>query len=128
MKVLAPFTVPPSTPKEKLTELGREWKAHIQESYSTDEHNDAINVIGLFVMNRFRDLSREEIISMFHFDILNTVAGQQIYKEAWNEAWKEAREQTWKEAGDYIRKTLQESMGESPENIEKRIAQFFFNK
>ncbi|ETR66674.1 MAG: hypothetical protein OMM_05539 [Candidatus Magnetoglobus multicellularis str. Araruama] len=134
--ILAPFTVPPSTPKEKLTELGREWKAHIQESYSTDEHNDAINVIGLFVMNRFRDLSREEIISMFHFDILNTVAGQQIYKEAWNEAWneawkkareqtwKEAREQTWKEAGDYIRKTLQESMGDSPENIEKKLLSF----
>ncbi len=32
-------------------------------------------------MNRFRDITREEVIAMLNFDLLDTVAGQQIFEE-----------------------------------------------
>ncbi|MDM8523588.1 hypothetical protein QUF80_09480 [Desulfococcaceae bacterium HSG8] len=42
---------------------------------------DALNVMGLFVLNRFRDITREEVITMLDFDLMDTVAGKQIYDE-----------------------------------------------
>ena len=34
---------------------------------------DALNVMGLFILNRFRDMTREEVIAMLNFDIMDTV-------------------------------------------------------
>jgi hypothetical protein len=41
----------------------------------------ALNVMGLFILNRFRDITREEVIAMLNFDLMDTIAGRQIYDE-----------------------------------------------
>jgi hypothetical protein len=40
-----------------------------------------INVMSLFILNRFRNITREGIKAMLDFDILDTVAGRQVYDE-----------------------------------------------
>ena len=42
---------------------------------------DALNVLGLLIMNRFRDITREEVVAVLNFDLMDTVAGQQIFEE-----------------------------------------------
>ncbi|MCP4110002.1 MAG: DUF2887 domain-containing protein [Desulfobacteraceae bacterium] len=79
--VLAPFTVPPKEGKTEVISRGRRWKEKVSEVYPEHSVKDALNVMGLFIMNRFRDVTREEVISMLNFDLMDTVAGRQIYEE-----------------------------------------------
>jgi hypothetical protein len=80
--VLAPFTVPTNIPSTTLTAYGREWKKTINTVYDMTHLRDAINVMSLFILNRFRDITREGIKAMLDFDMLDTVAGKQLYDEA----------------------------------------------
>jgi len=66
--VLAPFTVPREQGKKSLISKGRVWKEHSVP--------DALNVMGLFILNRFRGMTREEVIAMLNFDLMDTVAGR----------------------------------------------------
>ncbi len=77
--VLAPFTVSPETNKTELLTRSRGWKQKIKTAYTEQSVMDALNITGLFIMNRFRDITREEVISMLNFDLRDTVAGQQIF-------------------------------------------------
>ncbi|MCP4351911.1 MAG: DUF2887 domain-containing protein [Desulfobacterales bacterium] len=79
--VLAPFTVSPEQGKTELLSRGRRWKEEVCRVYPRHWARDALNVMALFVMNRFRNITREEVISMLNFDLMDTVAGQQIYEE-----------------------------------------------
>ncbi len=49
--------------------------------YPEDSVKDALNVLGLLIMNRFRDITREEVVAVLNFDLMDTVAGQQIFEE-----------------------------------------------
>ncbi len=80
--VLAPFTLTAKT--EDTTQIlskGRKWKETITKVFPTDRRKDALNVLCLLLLNRFRDISREEVIGMMNFDLLDTRAGQDILKE-----------------------------------------------
>ena len=77
--VLAPFTVSPKESKTELLSKGRGWKQKIYQTYNEQLVKDALNITGLFIMNRFRNITREEMISMLNFDLRDTVAGQQIF-------------------------------------------------
>jgi hypothetical protein len=79
--VLAPFTVSREQGKESLISKGREWKEEVGRVYPGHSVPDALNVMGLFILNRFRDITREEVIAMLNFDLMDTVAGRQIYNE-----------------------------------------------
>ena len=79
--ILAPFTVPTDIPTSILTEYGREWKKIINSVYNMPNNSDAINVMSLFILNRFRNITREGIKAMLDFDMLDTVAGRQLYDE-----------------------------------------------
>jgi hypothetical protein len=57
--ILAPFTVPTDIPTATLTSYGRKWKKTISQVYDTTDINDAINVLSLFILNRFRVITRE---------------------------------------------------------------------
>ena len=37
-------------------------------------------MLGLFLLNRFRQFNYEEVVAMLNFDLMDTVAGQQIYE------------------------------------------------
>ena len=74
--ILAPFTVPQKTPNSALTSYGRIWKKGINKAFEENEQKEATDVLGLFLLNRFRNITREEIKAMLDFDILDTVAGK----------------------------------------------------
>jgi len=79
--VLAPFTVPTDISPGMLTAYGREWKNTINTVYDVTKNSDATNVMSLFILNRFRNMTREGVKAMLDFDILDTVAGKQVYDE-----------------------------------------------
>lgn len=91
--VLAPFTL--SDTAEKSTQLakGREWCEEVTRVFPASELPEALNVLGLFVLNRFRSLRYEEVRAMLNFDMMDTVAGQQIYEKGhWDGLLEEARD------------------------------------
>ncbi|KPA16696.1 hypothetical protein MHK_003086, partial [Candidatus Magnetomorum sp. HK-1] len=55
--------------------------------------DDAINVMSLFILNRFRAITREGIKAMLDFDILDTVAGKQVYDEGLEKGLEKGREE-----------------------------------
>ncbi len=63
----------------------KKWKESIAEAFPIDRRKDALNVLCLLLLNRFRDVSREEVIGMMNFDLLDTRAGQDIYEEGMQE-------------------------------------------
>jgi len=77
--VLAPFTISSEANKIELLSMGRRWKQKIHTAYTGQSVRSALNITGLFIMNRFRDITMEEVIAMLNFDLRDTVAGQQIY-------------------------------------------------
>jgi predicted transposase YdaD len=89
--ILAPFTVPTDIPTAALTSYGRKWKKTINQVYNTTDINDAINVLSLFILNRFRVITREGIKAMLDFDILDTVAGRQVYNEGLEKGLEKGR-------------------------------------
>jgi len=91
--VLAPFTVSPEKGKTGVLSEAREWKEDVRRVYPEDSVKDALNVLGLLIMNRFRDITREEVVAVLNFDLMDTVAGQQIFEEGVSKGiLREARE------------------------------------
>lgn len=79
--VLAPFTVSPKLNKAMLQEKVLHWREQLDQIYpATAELSDALNIIGLLLLNRFRNLSHEEIITMLNLDLLQSRAGREIYQ------------------------------------------------
>ena len=91
--VLAPFTVPTDLSSSTLTAYGRDWKNTISIAYDMTNLSDAINVMSLFILNRFRFITREGIKAMLDFDILDTVAGKQVYDEGLEKGLEKGREE-----------------------------------
>jgi predicted transposase YdaD len=58
-----------------------QWCHQIDEFYSaTEELSEALNIMGLLLLNRFRDLSHQEIINMLNLDLMQSRAGREIYQ------------------------------------------------
>jgi hypothetical protein len=77
--VLAPFTLPKTTDKALVLEKSQEWGHKIGQVFTSRQHKSALDILGLFVLNRFRELQYEEVIAMLNFDFMDTVAGQQVH-------------------------------------------------
>jgi hypothetical protein len=54
--VLDPFTVSPKAGKTEVLARGRRWKEEICRTYPEDSFRDALDITGLFLMNRFRNI------------------------------------------------------------------------
>ena len=79
--ILAPFTVPRELSKDDLMDRSRNWIDTAYRVYPEHFHQDVLNVLALFLLNRFRNLSREEVIQMLDFDLAETRAGREIFQE-----------------------------------------------
>jgi len=91
--VLAPFTLPTKTDKASVLEKGREWGYKIKHAFPSQQQQEAYDILGLFALNRFRQLQYKEVIAfhaksfcaqkllreMLNFDLMDSVAGQQVY-------------------------------------------------
>jgi len=76
--VLAPFTQSKQADKQELKQEIQDWTSTLKQVYASDKQQDALNVLSLFLLDRFRQFSHEEIIQMMHFNLLDTRAGQDI--------------------------------------------------
>ncbi|ETR73470.1 MAG: hypothetical protein OMM_06904 [Candidatus Magnetoglobus multicellularis str. Araruama] len=76
--------------------MGVNGKKQFLQSMTTEIH-DAINVMSLFILNRFRTIDREDIKAMLDFDILDTVAGRQVYDEGMEKGMEKGREENMRE-------------------------------
>jgi hypothetical protein len=77
--ILAPFTLDVATEKGSVLAKGREWGEEVKQVFSIPEQRNALNILGLFVLNRFRNFKYEEVRAMLNFDLMDTVAGKQLY-------------------------------------------------
>ena len=77
--ILAPFTISARTNKTKLLAKGHEWQSEIRKTFPAELQWEALNILGLFILNRFRKITYEEVITMLNFDLMDTVAGQQLH-------------------------------------------------
>jgi len=100
--VLAPFTLPNQIDKTTLLTKGREWSSSIKEVFPERLQKDALNVLGLLILNRFRQLSYEEVITMLKFDLMSTLAGKQIYDMGHQKGHDEAHEEGLRDAQEML--------------------------
>jgi len=77
--VLAPFTLSANSDKAELLDKGKEWGRKVGQVFTRRQHQEALDILGLFFLNRFRDFKYEEVIAMLNFDLMDTVAGQQLH-------------------------------------------------
>jgi len=79
--VLAPFTVSQKLDKSLLKQKIIRWREQIDAVYpATEQLSGALNIIGLLLLNRFRDLSHQEVIDMLNLDLMQSRAGREIYQ------------------------------------------------
>jgi predicted transposase/invertase (TIGR01784 family) len=83
--VFAPFTQSKTIKKQVLLKNIQEWTQTLKQIYSIDRQQNALNVLSLFVLDRFRQLSYEEVMNMMHFNLLDTRAGQDILRMGENQ-------------------------------------------
>ena len=76
--ILAPFTASKRIRKQKRMMLAHQWGIKVRQAYPANLHVEAIDVLSLFILSRFRNLSLEEVKDMLNFDLSNTVAGKQL--------------------------------------------------
>jgi addiction module HigA family antidote len=76
LTILAPFTVSPDVSSKKLKQLCYQWKKTLFNAYPETMYKDIVNVLSLFILNRFRDLSVKEVKEMLNFDLSATKAGR----------------------------------------------------
>ncbi|KPA16825.1 hypothetical protein MHK_003011 [Candidatus Magnetomorum sp. HK-1] len=115
--ILAPFTVSTDIPPSTLTAYGRQWKKTIRTVYDMTDLNDAINVMSLFILNRFRAITREGIKAMLDFDILDTVAGRQVYDEGLEKGREEGLEKGLNNMREMLVLNLKNRFGEVSSDI-----------
>jgi len=63
---------------KKLKQLCYKWKNTLYSAYPETMHKDIVNVLSLFILNRFRDLSVKEVKEMLNFDLSSTRAGIEL--------------------------------------------------
>jgi hypothetical protein len=66
--------------KALVLEKSQEWSNKIEQVFSSRQYQEALDILGLFVLNRFRELQYEEVTAMLHFDLMDMVAGQQVHE------------------------------------------------
>jgi predicted transposase YdaD len=135
--VLAPFTVSSKLDKTLLKQKVAQWRTQIYAFYpATEELNEALNIIGLLLLNRFRDLSHQEIIDMLNLDLMQSRAGREIYQIGKIEGEQKGKqaglvegEQKGKQAGLIegerllIARLLERRFGNLPHSLQTRLAQ-----
>lgn len=72
--VFAPFTTAQNIDKQQLLQEIYHWTNTLKTVYAIDKQQDALGVLGLLILNRFRNLTHMEIFNMMHFDLLETRA------------------------------------------------------
>ncbi|MBF0550290.1 MAG: DUF2887 domain-containing protein [Deltaproteobacteria bacterium] len=76
--VLAPYTFPTNMDKAELSRKAHGWGDLVRKLYPPEQSAAQIDLLALFLINKFRDLTIEEVVAMLNFDLADTVAGQEL--------------------------------------------------
>ena len=132
--VLAPFTLPKTMKKEKLASVCRKWKKIVETVYEEDRYHESLEILGLFILNRFRKLSLKEVYAMLNLNLEKTKAGKELVsmgveigekkgkKEGKKEGEKKGKREGKKEgsllkAREMLICTIEEKFGNVPESV-----------
>lgn len=80
--VLAPFTVAKKAGGETVAGKVRQWRDQVCEVYSEAQRDEALGVLGLFLFDRFRKLSRTEVIKMLNLEWDKNPLVQEVRRQA----------------------------------------------
>jgi hypothetical protein len=84
--MLAPFTISEKLDLSQFQLKAKNWCEQLNIIYTDiGKLNLALDIVGLFLLNRFRYLTQEDVINMLNLDLLNTRAGQDIYQVGFSE-------------------------------------------
>ncbi|OUD15250.1 DUF2887 domain-containing protein [Thioflexithrix psekupsensis] len=79
--MLAPFTISEKLDVPQFQLKVKNWYKQLNDLYpDISKLNKALDIVGLFLLNRFRYLTQEEVINMLNLDLLDTRAGQDLYR------------------------------------------------
>jgi len=122
LTVLAPFTLPVKTEKVTLFKKSQKWCDRIAQVFPTHQQREALDILGLFVLNRFRDVTYEEVVAMLNFDLMESVAGKQVYDMGY-EKGAESGEERGERKGEQkmVLEALEVRFGAVPDLISKQI-------
>jgi sigma54-dependent transcription regulator len=96
---------------------GRKWQKSVTERFPTDKQWEALNILGLLILNRFRDITYEEVIAMLNFDLMDSVAGRQLFEMG----QQDVREKWLENAKETVLKVLDARFGVIPDDITDKI-------
>jgi hypothetical protein len=76
--ILAPFTLTSNTSKNDLALKCHQWKNTALMVYKDSLKRNVLNVLSLFILSRFKDLTVKEVRAMLNFDLSDTRAGEEL--------------------------------------------------
>ncbi|MBF0496367.1 MAG: DUF2887 domain-containing protein [Deltaproteobacteria bacterium] len=91
--VLAPYTVPKNLPKDDLAVRVKGWGERVKDLDPERRPTELIDLMAIFLLNRFRNITREEVLAMMNFDLADTAAGRDIRWLGFQEGREEGREE-----------------------------------
>jgi len=119
LTVLAPFTLPKNTGKEKLSAICRDWKQRVCEVYETKQQGTVTEILGLFILNRFSKLSLEEVIRMLNFDLSKTKAGKELIDMGMEKGMEKG---ALLKARNFLLLAMEQKWGKVPQHISDMIS------
>ena len=76
--LLAPFATDNKIPRDQLAVKCSQWKSIATLAYPDSMHNQVLNVLSLFILSKYKDISIKEVRAMLNFDLSNTRAGEEL--------------------------------------------------
>jgi predicted transposase YdaD len=126
--VLAPFTVAKDTDKTVLLQKGLSWQTQVKRVFPASTRPRALNIIGLIVLDRFSQLTYQEVKTMLRLDLSKSVAVRQMREMALTKGRAEGRAEGRTEgqvdsSQELILEILQERFGRLQQSLSSQIRQ-----
>ena len=121
--ILAPFTLPKNTGKEKLSGICRDWKERVCEVYEAKQQGTVTEILGLFILSRFSKLSLEEVIRMLNSDLSKTKAGKELIDMGMEKGMENGLEKGGLlKARNFLLLAIEQKWGRVPQHISDAIS------
>jgi predicted transposase YdaD len=81
-----------------------------------------LDILGLFILNRFRQITYEEVVAMLNFDLMDSVAGRQVYEMGYQKGEQKGHQAGMlEEAREMLLEALEVRFASVPKTVNKQI-------
>jgi len=87
--ILAPLTLQSNIDPEALKRKGRDWQKEVNENFPEESRYEALEIMGLFALDRLRTMNVKEIIQMLNLDPTKSGGIMRLYDEGRQEGRQE---------------------------------------